>query len=134
RDGLGLDTASADDVEVDLEIGHEEVEELASTSLAELYWSQGHADQALAVYTRLALQNPDDHSIAARRDQLEAEIAACAPVPFDSRVSGGQSVKQRMAILAAGRPEHRGVKPESYDGFFQSRAAGEPDADHDAFR
>ncbi len=113
---------------------HEDEEELVSPSLAELYRSQGHPDQALAVYTRLARRNPDDHSIAARRDELEAEIAASAPVPFDSRSSGGPSVADRMDRLSAGRPELPGTRPESYDSFYLSQRADEAGADYDAFR
>jgi len=39
--------------------------------MAELYVSQGHRDQAVEIYRRLARARPDDHSIARRLAELE---------------------------------------------------------------
>lgn len=133
---MGIDR-SADEEETDLpEEADGDAADLVSPSLAALYRSQGHLDQALAAYTRLARLNPDDHSLAATRDELEVEIAASVPTPFSSGASGGESVAGRMARLAAARPAVSRRAVEGYDSFYRSGTPeGSPDTgDYEAFR
>ena len=65
---------------------------LATTTLAELYVSQGHLDRAVNVYRELVASNPDNLEFQSRLEELELLVAASKePERWSARSSGSSS-------------------------------------------
>lgn len=107
---------------------------LVTESLAALYHSQGHLDEAAAAYAQLVSRHPGDPGLAARHATVLNELAARRPLPFDARDSGGKSVAAWLATVAAARPVP--ADPVAgYDAFFEAPPAPvDATADFDAFQ
>ena len=104
------------------EAADEPVEQVITESLAMLYWGQGHHEQALAAFETLIRRNPANEDLILRRDMVRAEFAATRPRPFDSAESGGRSVRNWLASLAAATaPAPRPVS--GFDAFYQTPPA-----------
>lgn len=58
-----------------------ESEEIATSTLAEIYAQQGLLGRALAIYRRMQARSPEDTDIADRIDRLERRIAEAGPEP-----------------------------------------------------
>lgn len=112
----------------------EEVTELVTESLAELYYRQGHRDRAIAVYRSLVERSPDNASLAQRLAGLEAEVRARRPRPYDARESGGSSVGDWLGAIASAAPAPR-PRGDGLDAFFEAPAPRPDDtADLAAFQ
>jgi hypothetical protein len=64
---------------------------LATTTLAELYVSQGHLDRAVNVYRELVASNSDNLEFQSRLDELELLVAASKEPERRSARSSGSS-------------------------------------------
>ena len=65
---------------------------LATTTLAELYVSQGHLDRAVNVYRELVASNPDNLEFPPRLEELELLVTASKePERWSARSSGSSS-------------------------------------------
>jgi hypothetical protein len=81
---------------------------LASTTLAELYASQGHIEQALDVFRDLAASRPNDPKIAQRIEELEMLALARMDVATPSKSTqaafagagmGAQTIQETIRVL-----------------------------------
>jgi hypothetical protein len=64
---------------------------LATTTLAELYVSQGHLDRAVKVYRQLVATNPTNPQLQSRLEELEMLAMASSEPERSSQRSGGAS-------------------------------------------
>lgn len=102
-------------------------------SLAALYHRQGHLERAAEVYEALARRRPDDPSLAARRDEVRAELGATRPRPFSAVESGGVPLTAWLARVAADQPAPGAAT--GFDAFYQAPPAAPRGAeDLDAFQ
>ena len=110
-------------------------EPLLSESLAILYHRQGHPERAHEVYTALLERDPENTGLRRRRDSIAAEAAGCRPRPYDAAVSGGRSLREWLAALAAVTLPSAGGGT-AYDAFYHAPASSPPNelADFDAFQ
>lgn len=69
----------------------------ASRTLADLYYDQGHSEDARRIYERLARANPEDQSLAQRLKQLTDGQAESRP----ARGGSGEGRQRRVAALQA---------------------------------
>ncbi len=108
-------------------------DEVLSESLAALYLRQGHLEQAQAAYAALTERDPTNLDLATRYAEVVAEVAARRPMPYAAAESGGRSVGEWLAQIAAARPA--GTAPKAgFDAFYQSPAAPpEATTDYAAF-
>ena len=76
--------------------------------MAELYLSQGHAHEALAIYRELYLRHPEDHRLRDKVAALETAQPDADPgepeLPEYSAAGGGQSVAAMFRALLVARP------------------------------
>lgn len=104
-------------------------------SLAVLYQRQGHLDRAHEVFSALAARDPDNATLAARRDAVGAQLALRRPLPFDAAASGGTALGDWLEALAHGTAEPSPPSGAGYDAFFQPQAiAADNTADFEAFQ
>lgn len=74
-------------------------DDLASPTLAELYFSQGLTARAIEVYQRLLQREPNNQRARSRLDELRSQVApAPAPEPGAPAAAGGPSEARRQAI------------------------------------
>jgi predicted Zn-dependent protease len=108
-------------------------DEVLSESLASLYLRQGHLEQAEAAYAALTERDPDNLALATRYAEVVAEVVARRPMPYAAAESGGRSVGEWLAQIAAARPA--GAAPKAgFDAFYQAPAAPpEATTDYAAF-
>lgn len=107
---------------------------IVTESLAALYHQQGHLEEALAAYAELAARDPSNDTVAARHEALRREMLARRPLPFDVRESGGRSVAEWLAAVAAAQPT-TGRADGSFDAFYEPPPApADATADFDAFQ
>jgi predicted Zn-dependent protease len=108
-------------------------DEVLSESLAALYLRQGHLEQAQAAYAALTERDPENLDLATRYAEVVAEVAARLPMPYAAAESGGRSVGEWLAQIAAARPT--GTAPRAgFDAFYQAPAAPpEATTDYAAF-
>lgn len=97
--------------------------DLVTESLADLYRRQGHLESARQAYAELLVRNPGDGSLAERHAQVQEELAASRPRPYDSRIAGGVAVADWLARLADHRPAAPAARRASYDAFFEASPA-----------
>ncbi|MFZ5622903.1 MAG: tetratricopeptide repeat protein [Gemmatimonadota bacterium] len=102
--------------EEDLPAPVSEPEPIVTESMADLYVSQGHLAEALAIYRQLADRDPNDIRLQARVAHLAAELearaaAAAPPVSYAAAVTGGTSVAEFFRALVAHRPEGVAAAP-----------------------
>ena len=108
-------------------------DEVLSESLAALYLRQGHLEQAEAAYSALTERDPENLELATRYAEVVAEVAARRPMPYAAAESGGRSVGEWLAQVAAARPE-RPAPQAGFDAFYQAPAAPpEATTDYAAF-
>ncbi len=94
---------------------------LFTESLAMVYRRQGHLDRAVEVLDALFARDPSNAALGERRDTARAERDASKPRPYDVRQSGGTSMAQWLAAVAAVKV----VCPpatSSLDAFYQAPA------------
>lgn len=103
-------------------------------SLAALYQRQGHLDRAHEVYAALAARDPDNATLAARRDAVGAQLALRRPLPFDAAASGGTALGDWLDGLATGAAEAAPTPRAGYDAFFLAQPAADDTADFAAFQ
>lgn len=81
-----------------------ENEEIATSTLAEIYAQQGLLGRALAIYRRMLARSPEDTTIAERIDRLERRIAETGLEPEAApSVSAAPGVESTPAPVAAER-------------------------------
>lgn len=110
----------------------EEPELVVTETMAEIFLRQGHRELARAVYTQLALRDPDNERIAAALTRLAPEpSAAPAPAPepvqrFAASQTGGRSVAELLqSLLSASRPTPASaIHPPAFET--PKRVSGEP--------
>jgi tetratricopeptide (TPR) repeat protein len=108
----------------------EEPELVVTETMAEIFLRQGHRELARAVYTQLALRDPDNERIAAALTRLAPEpSSAPAPEPvqrFAASETGGRSVAELLqSLLAATRPTPASaIHPPAFES--PKRVTGEP--------
>jgi len=75
--------------------------ELASPTLAELYWSQGHAAKAIDVYQELLERDPGNERVRARLSELKSAAAAPVPPvsPADPREARRSAIRRTISRL-----------------------------------
>jgi tetratricopeptide (TPR) repeat protein len=135
--GLGTPVAEADTLPGAFDDGFLEepfaADEVLSESLAALYLRQGHLEQAEAAYAALSERDPDNLELATRYAEVVAEVVARRPMPYAATESGGRSVGEWLAQVAAARPG--GATPQAgFDAFYQAPAAPpEATTDYAAF-
>jgi len=96
-------------------------------SMAMLYWSQGHLESAVEVFSVLAARDPGNADLAERLDAARTERDARRPRPFDASRSGGNSVREWLGAIAAAKGPS--VAPvSSFDAFYEATAA--PPSEH----
>ncbi|MES2306105.1 MAG: tetratricopeptide repeat protein [Gemmatimonadota bacterium] len=113
-----------------------ESDPLLTESLAVLYHRQGHLERASEVYSALLDRDPENADLRARRDRIAAEAETRRPRPYDAAVSGGRSLQEWLAGLAAVTPPSEGYGT-AYDAFYKANpTANHPDdlADFAAFQ
>lgn len=113
-----------------------ESEPLLTESLAALYHSQGHLDQASQVYSALLERDPENDALRSRRDRIAAEAEGRKPRPYDAVLSGGRPLREWLAALAAVAPPAPGAGT-AYDAFYETSApsgAAHEVADFEAFQ
>jgi tetratricopeptide (TPR) repeat protein len=77
------------------------VPEIATSTLAEVYVSQGDLEEALKIYHKVIARNPQDERSQQRVKELEALLTREPPVP-EKKVDGRRKKKERaIAILEA---------------------------------
>lgn len=110
----------------------EEPELVVTETMAEIFLRQGHRELARAVYTQLALRDPDNERIAAALTRLAPEpSSAPAPAPepiqrFAASETGGRSVAELLqSLLSATRPTPASaIHPPAFES--PKRVTGEP--------
>lgn len=97
-------------------------EPVVTESLAMLYWGQGHFQQAIEAFDALIQRQPTNLDLVTRRDAIRAELEASRPMPYDAASSGGRSVRDWLASIAAVTAAPS--QPVSgFDAFYQTSAA-----------
>jgi tetratricopeptide (TPR) repeat protein len=120
---------------VDAELAEEPDDFMLTESLAALYRRQGHLEKAIEVYDALARRSPHNEALSARREALRAEFEGSRPRPYDSAVSGGPSVRNWLAGVAAAVPLQAPPGKTGYDAFFEPPTfPARPSADFEAFQ
>ena len=75
-------------------IEEESVVDLATPTLAELYFSQGQIREAVNTYEKVLLDNPDDKASEQRLNELKASISQEAkPLPSKEEIAGIKTEK-----------------------------------------
>lgn len=92
---------------------------LYTESLATVYRRQGHLDRAVEVLDALFARDPANAGLGERRDAARAERDARKPRPYDVSQSGGQSMAQWLAAVAAVKVVRPPVT-SSLDAFYQA--------------
>ncbi|MEP6590095.1 MAG: tetratricopeptide repeat protein [Gemmatimonadota bacterium] len=110
-------------------------EPLLSESLAKLYHQQGDVERASEVYRALLDRDPGNADLRSRQEDVEREAEGRRPRAYDAAVSGGMSLREWLATLAAVAPEPPATDT-AYDAFYQAPAVPAPDdlADFRAFK
>lgn len=111
-------------------------EPLLTESLAILYHRQGHLDRASEVYSALLERDPENAELRARRDRIAEEAEGRRPRPYDAAVSGGRSLRDWLAALAAVTPPTEGYGT-AYDAFYRTSSTPQSSddlADFQAFQ
>ncbi|HET8648977.1 MAG TPA: tetratricopeptide repeat protein [Gemmatimonadales bacterium] len=89
-------------------VAEPEPEPIVTESIAELYLSQGHRAEALAVYRQLSEQRPDDARLSERVASLTQEVAHVEaerrPVEYAASATGGESVGEFLQRVLQARP------------------------------
>lgn len=135
--GLGTPLPGSEDATGSFDDGFLEepfaADEVLSESLAALYLRQGHLEQAQAAYAALTERDPENLELATRYAEVVAEVAARLPMPYAAADSGGRSIGELLAHIAASRPA--GAAPQAgFDAFYQAPAAPpEATTDYAAF-
>lgn len=107
---------------------------LVTESLAALYHRQGHLELAAAAYLELAERQPDNLALRTRHEAVRRELASSRPIPFDSRVSGGESAAAWLARVASARTVPLRART-GFDAFYEPPPApAQPEGDFDAFQ
>ena len=111
-----------------------EPELVVTETMAEIFLRQGHRELALAVYTQLALRDPDNRRLAEVAAALSEELAPPAPTPppeepaprYAAAETGGRSVQSLFgALLSASRPAvATAIHPPAFET--PRRPTGEP--------
>jgi tetratricopeptide (TPR) repeat protein len=92
---------------------------VVTESLAMLYWSQGHHQQAIDAFDALIQRSPGNPELVVRRDAVRAALDASRPTPFDAVQSGGRSVRDWLASVAGvTAPAPRPVS--GFDAFYET--------------
>jgi len=109
----GLDEV-IEGIERDLRPVSEPAAEPSGRVLADLYFSQGHYAEAIALYGKLLGSNPDDQELARLQIEAEARLAAAEPaslafVPGQDRGSAMrgariQALKRWLGVIRQGSP------------------------------
>lgn len=110
----------------------EEPELVVTETMAEIFLRQGHRELARAVYTQLAIRDPDNARIAAALTLLAPEPSAAPPSAsepsqrFAASETGGRSVAELLqSLLSASRPTPASaIHPPAFET--PKRVAGEP--------
>jgi tetratricopeptide (TPR) repeat protein len=74
----------------------EDVPEIATTTLAELYYAQGQIDEAIRTYERVLAENPDHAQARARLEELKAPTP---PEPVVQRDTERERKEKMIALL-----------------------------------
>jgi len=87
-------------------------EAFVTETMAELYLSQGHREQALNVYRHLVALHPEDSALRARLDGLERTQSASsqgdAAAMASDEVEAGPTIREFLGSLALWRPRAAG--------------------------
>ena len=113
----------------------EPVDFVLTESLAGLYRRQGHLEKAVEVYEALTQLAPHDEALSARHEALRLELLGSRPRPYDSALSGGQSVRTWLAGIASAAPVKSPIGKTGYDAFYEAPITPSPQsADFEAFQ
>jgi tetratricopeptide (TPR) repeat protein len=121
----------ADDLALD---DDDDTPPLFTESLAMVYRRQGHLDRAVEVLDTLFDRDPSNAALGERRDAARAERDAGKPRPYDVSQSGGQSMAQWLAAVAAVKVARPPVT-SGLDAFYQApNSSGSEASDLAAFQ
>jgi tetratricopeptide (TPR) repeat protein len=76
--------------------GQEPLPEIATPTLAELYYSQGQIEEAVRTYERVLAENPDDHRARARLEELKV---TAPPEPMVQRDREREKKEKMITVL-----------------------------------
>ncbi len=93
-----LETAEADEA-TSIEEAEETVADLATPTLAELYYSQGEIQEAVHTYENVLLRNPDDKTSEKRLAELKASIDGNAKPQLSQADVARAKREKTIAIL-----------------------------------
>ena len=103
EEAISEETASEPEQEVAppkkdfLESEEEEPFEIATTTLAELYFDQGHLPEAIDTYEKVIEQNPEDENLKTRLEELKAMVAK-EEKPVMDMVDPVRQKKEKMIL------------------------------------
>jgi tetratricopeptide (TPR) repeat protein len=77
----------------------EEPPEIATPTLAEIYFEQGQIDEAIDTYEIIVAQNPEDESSKGRLEELKGMIAEQSTTQEERRIEARERKEKMIAIL-----------------------------------
>ena len=83
--------------------------------MAELYLQQGHVEQALAIFRKIARERPDDATAVRRLAEVEASLARGRGEPMSFRESLQKVVESVPGALSAMVMGFDGIAIDSYE-------------------
>lgn len=90
-----------------------ESDPFATETMAELYLSQGHPDDALRVYRQLLAQRPDDAALEAKISSIVMMTAMTPAIPMEAVPASTASAPEAGPAAAAAPPAEAMLEPES---------------------
>jgi tetratricopeptide (TPR) repeat protein len=102
EDAAGVeDAARAEDIAGSIERVEDDVPEIATPTLAEVYVNQGQINAAIIIYERVLAQNPNDEASRQRLEALKSEMNAEKPDKSEEVDGRREKKKKLLAILEA---------------------------------
>jgi hypothetical protein len=86
---------------------HDAVAGIYTETLARLYLKQGFAERALAIYRRLAQEQPENHALQERLRTIEQELAWGRNEPDPTAQRAAPDGAGERATPVPGRQEHQ---------------------------
>jgi len=101
------DAADAEDIDGGIERVDDDVPEIATPTLAEVYVNQGQLKAAINIYERVLSRHPDDESSRQRLEALRSEMNVETPDKSEEVDGKREKKKKLLAILEAWRANIR---------------------------